>query len=333
MKDVGILVKLGIFLLVTILSTVLMVNTLVQPMDGSTYQYGAEFSNAEGLTPGSDVRMAGVRVGRVTGVSQHDGIAKVRFEVLTEQKVSPDSTAAVRYADLLGSRYLAIGRGVSLGERLEPGSVIPLRRTKPAVDLTTLLNGFRPLFDSLEPKQANQLAGSLVKVFEGERAPLENVLRTVVSLTSKITKDDPLIGELLNNLNSVIGKMLGKKQQFTSLVGALNQLMRLAVAERGQINDVLDSTTRMASTLAGVTEQSGDKLTNNLRLLNSVSGQLSKNGPQLVRAFDSASTGFHKLGNLTMYGSWANVYLCSVSIKAGPADFTLPPNVHSGVCR
>ncbi|WP_020497119.1 MCE family protein [Sciscionella marina] len=333
MKDIGVLVKLGVFLVVTSLSTVLMVNTLVQPMADPTYHYSARFTDAEGVTPGSDVRMAGVRVGRVTGVSQHDGVAQVDFEVATKQKVSPDSTVAVRYADLLGSRYLAVGRGVSLGQRLEPGSVIPLSRTTPAVDLTTLLNGFRPLFDSLEPEQANQLARSLVRVFQGEKEPIEQVLNTVVSLTSKITKDDPLIGALLDNLNSVIGSVLGKKQQFTSLVSALGKLMRLAVDERGQISDVLDSTTRMANTLAGVTEQSGAKLTNNLTLLNQVSGQLSQHGPELVRAFGSASTGFAKLGNLTSYGSWANVYLCSVSLKLGPIDTTLPPNIHSGVCR
>lgn len=333
MNDTGILVKLGIFLLVTILSTVLMVNTLNQPVPGDTYSYSARFDNVEGLTPGSAVRMAGVRVGKVTGVSQRDGIANVRFEVQRTQQVTSEATAHIRYADLLGSRYLAIGRGASLNQRLRPGSTIPLARTKPAVDLTALLNGFRPLFDTLEPEQANQLARSLIRVFDGQRAPITDVLHRIVSLTSKITKDGPLLGRLLHNVNSVIGSLLGRKQQFTDLVAALDKLMRVAVHERGQFSDVLDSTTHMANALAGVTDKTGKQLTNSLGMLNRIAGTLSGKGSKLVTAFRSANKGFEKLGNLTNYGSWANVYLCSARIRTGPLNTKIGPDLHSKVCR
>lgn len=333
MKDIGLAVKLGTFLVVTVLSTVVMVNTLNQPIPGATYDYTAEFRNAEGVVRGSDVRMAGVRVGRVTGLSRHNGVARIEFEVERDQQIGAHSTVSIRYSDLLGGRYLGIGEGRSNAPRLAPGSVIPVGRTRSPVDLTTLLNGFRPLFDSIEPKQANALARSIVKVFEGQREPINHVLDQVVALSSKATRNDAVLGELLDNLNSIIGSMLGKKQQFTSTVAALDKLMRLAVDERGQIDDVMDSATRMATTLAGITDEAGATITNNLRLLNGVSGNLADHGSELVRAFQSVNQGLVKLGNLTSYGSWANVYLCTIGLKIGPVDTGMPPDIHSEVCR
>src|SRR5690606_20738660 len=84
------------------------------------HTYHAVFTDASGVLTGSEVRIAGVRVGKVTDVVLHDGRARVSFSVLADQEVPRDAVVSVRYADLLGNRYLAVepgGGGAALPPR------------------------------------------------------------------------------------------------------------------------------------------------------------------------------------------------------------------------
>lgn len=333
MKDTAILVKLGCFGLVTVLASVLIINTLTQPLGHKANTYSAVFTDAQGVTANSDVRIAGVRVGKVDSVRLHDGMAQVDFEVENDQHLPRDAGAVIRYADLLGARYIAMTNGKGAGGTLAPGAVIPATRTLPAVDLTALLNGFKPLFDSIDPHQVNKLASSLISVFQGESGTLNDLLHNVVAVTSIVTNKDAVIGRVLANLNAVIGRMLGKRVQFTDLVHAMSTLVQTAAAERGQLGQVLDSTNQLATTLAGVTDQVGPDLTKDVRSLNGATEVISRNGKQFPASLGSVRQAMNQLGRAGGYGSWLNMYVCNLSVSVGPVGVTVPPDTHSGVCR
>ena len=103
-------VKFGIFASVALLLGYLLVNTMLHGLTGDTVHYKAEFSDVSGLRTGDDIRVAGVRVGRVQSVEITDAGAGV---------VRPGQAAAVcsatnlvmRYQNLLGQRYLALVQG------------------------------------------------------------------------------------------------------------------------------------------------------------------------------------------------------------------------------
>ncbi|MFC4945941.1 MCE family protein [Pseudonocardia sp. GCM10023141] len=333
MKDTAVLIKLALFLVVTVLASVLVVNTLMQPLPRSTVSYTAQFTDAQGLTQGSDVRVAGVRVGQVESVSLRNGMAEVAFEVTDDQVLPSDAGAIVRYADLLGARYIAMTAGKGAGGRLAPDAMIPANRTLPAVDLTALLAGFQPLFESIDPAQVNQLAGSLVAVFQGESGTVVQLLQQVIAVTSTITDRDAVIGRVLDNLNVVISGLLGKQAQFTDLVGALTTLVQTAADERAQIGDVLDSASQLAGTLADVTRRAGPDLAKDVTSLHAVAAMVDENGNALIGGLQSVNQALNGLGRASGYGSWVNLYLCNLVVKVGPVEATVPPNVHSSVCR
>ena len=78
-------------------------------------------------------------------------------------------TAAIKYRNLVGQRYVALDQGAGdLDPMLPPGGTIPLDRTTPALDLTALFNGFKPLFQALSPDDVNQLSGEIIQVLQGE---------------------------------------------------------------------------------------------------------------------------------------------------------------------
>ncbi|EUA91801.1 mce related family protein [Mycobacterium ulcerans str. Harvey] len=175
MKITGTAIRLGIFSLVLMLFSVMIIIVFGQIRFDRTYAYSAEFSNASGLRPGQFVRASGVEIGKVKSVSLIDGGKRVRvnFDVDRSVPLYQSTSAQIRYLDLIGNRYLELKRGEGDGSDriMPPGGFIPLSRTSPALDLDALIGGFKPVFRALDPDKVNTIASALVTVFQGKAAP------------------------------------------------------------------------------------------------------------------------------------------------------------------
>lgn len=151
------LIKFSLFAVVTVLATALLAATIVNISFTPEHRYSAVFSDVTGLEEGDDIRVAGVRVGEVEGIRIKDRtLAEVTFTVTEDRPLLAGTGAVIRYRNLVGQRYVALTEGAGNGTRLRPGATIPLARTQPALDLNALLNGFKPLFAALSPKDVNQ---------------------------------------------------------------------------------------------------------------------------------------------------------------------------------
>ncbi len=168
MRILGTSIKLGAFSLVLLLFTAVIIVVFGQVRFDRTNGYSAIFSNASGLRPGQFVRASGVEVGKVSKVELIQGGSKVRvdFSVDRSLELFDETTASIRYLNLIGDRYMDLKRGQS-NKRLEAGGTIPIERTEPALDLDALIGGFRPVFQSLDPEKVNNIAQSIITVFQG----------------------------------------------------------------------------------------------------------------------------------------------------------------------
>ncbi len=115
MKARGALIGLSLFMVVALTLTWMVYVTLRRDVAGSTVPYAAVFTDVFGLREGDDVRMAGVRVGRVEKVELEGARAKVSFVVQSDQTVFGNTVASVTYQNIVGQRYL----GLSLGKQGE----------------------------------------------------------------------------------------------------------------------------------------------------------------------------------------------------------------------
>ncbi|WP_235736157.1 MlaD family protein [Nocardioides alcanivorans] len=170
----AIAVKFGIFALVAILGFIALYNTMTNDVGGDQHTLKAEFENVSGLRQGDDVRISGVKVGRVEKVETYeaDGTrrARVTMRVQKDQAISDTTHVTMRYQNLLGQKYLALTPGNKPGTKLKDGETIRIGRTSPGFDLTALLNGFEPLFNVLSPDDMNTLAENIVSVLQGSPA-------------------------------------------------------------------------------------------------------------------------------------------------------------------
>ena len=83
------------------------------------------------------------------------------------------------------------------------GQVIPVSRTAPAVDLTALFNGFKPLFQALTPADVNKFALEIIQTLQGEGGTVDSLLTQTASLTNTVADRDAVIGQVIDNLITV----------------------------------------------------------------------------------------------------------------------------------
>lgn len=108
---------------------------------GSAYELTASFRSIEGVSVGTDVRLAGVKIGTVTAVSLNSEtfFADTVFSVEEGVVVPEDSAAVIASEGLLGGNFVEINPGGS-PVNLEPGEEI--YDTQGAVSLISLLLKF-----------------------------------------------------------------------------------------------------------------------------------------------------------------------------------------------
>ncbi|ETZ57582.1 mce related family protein, partial [Mycobacterium avium MAV_120709_2344] len=226
MRITGTAVKLVVFWSVLAMFTVMIIVVFGQLRFDRTTGYSAVFTDAGGLRAGQFVRASGVEVGKVAAVTLSDKDRRVLVEFNVDRSLALDqgTTASIRYLNLIGDRYLELKRGTS-GHRLPPGGRIPVEHTQPALDLDALIGGFRPLFQALDPNKVNSIAQSIITVFQGQGATITDILDQTAALTAALADRDKAIGEVINNLNTVLATTVKHEKEFDRTVDKLELLI------------------------------------------------------------------------------------------------------------
>lgn len=317
MKVTGTAIKLGAFALVLLLFTATIIVVFGQVRFDRTTGYTAVFSSVSGLREGQFVRASGVEVGKVSKVELIDDGQKVRvdFNVDRSLPLFDGTTAAIRYLNLIGDRYLALDRGDS-DHRLPAGGTIPIERTEPALDLDALVGGFRPLFRALDPDKVNNIAESLITVFQGQGGTINDILDQTAQLTSTLADRDQAIGEVIRNLNTVLETTVRHQREFDETV---NNLEVLITGLRGRADPIAESTANIsnaAGTLADVLADNRPLLQSTIDSLDTIQQPLIDQKAELHELLVDMPAALKVIGRAGgIYGDFFNFYACDISLK------------------
>ncbi|WP_395110935.1 MCE family protein [Actinomadura sp. SCN-SB] len=321
MRTTGAAIKLLIFVVATSVATGVLAMTIGNVRFADTRSYNAIISDVTGLLENDDVRVAGVRVGQVERIRLHEGNrAKVTFSVNADGVFAaglPSSTRVnVRYRNLMGQRYLALTEGPGApNDYLRPGGTIPIGQTQPALDLTVLFNGFRPLFTALEPGEVNKLAFQIVQTLQGEAGTVNSLLAHVASLTNTLADRDRVIGQVITNLNQVLGTIEARHTEVDRMITDLRGLVSGIAGDRQAIFDSVAAINQLTGTTAGLLRQARPALRNDIAGLRELTETLNENGPVIDRSLKTAPGRLEGLVNISSYGSWFNMYICGLDAR------------------
>jgi phospholipid/cholesterol/gamma-HCH transport system substrate-binding protein len=308
--------RLAIFLTICLLGTFALLTIFANFRFGQGRTYAAEFTNVSGLKTNDLVRIAGVEVGQVKKISvNRDATVRVEFSTDNSVNLTEGNRAVIRYDNLIGKRFLALEEGAGPLTPLKPGETIPVSRTEPALDLDAVLGGFRPLFRALDPQKVNELSGQLIQAFQGQGPTIGSFLDQAAAVTNTLADRDELIGQVIINLNVVLGSLGGQTDKLDKAVTSLSELVHALAARKTDISSSVAYINSAAGTVADLLTQARQPFQKVVHETDRTAGIAVADHDYLDNLLNQLPDKYKALARQGMYGDFFSFYLCEIVLK------------------
>ncbi|WP_017936541.1 MCE family protein [Nocardioides sp. Iso805N] len=277
------------------------------PLIGGGTSYSADFSEAGGLKAGDAVRIAGVRVGKVSKIGLDNGHVKVDFKVKSDSPFGTRTGAAIKVQTLLGQMFLDLqpaGPG-----QLSKGTEIPVSRTTSPYDVVKAFSG---LADTAGKIDTDQLASALTTLADLTRTTpksFQAALTGVAALSKNIAAKDDRINTLLHNLDKVTGVLDQRDQDIVDLMKDSASLFSALEAKQQAIHQLLTSTTTLSQELSKLINQSRADLKPTLASLQTVIDVFTKNDDNLDATLRLMAPFYRDFSQVLGNGPWFDSYI------------------------
>lgn len=280
------------------------------PLIGGGDTYYAEFDEAGGLKVNDEVRLAGVRIGKVNSIEIDEGVVKVGFQIKTDAEFGDETRAAIKVKTILGSMFLSIepaGDG-----QLEEEGTIPVERTSSPFDV---VDAFTGLAETSADIDTDQLAASLTTLADLTRNTPEefrSALEGVSALSEVVASRDEEINSLLESLRRVSTVLDARDEDIIGLMRDADILFRALLERRDAIHNILVSTVTLSKELTALVRQSRADLKPALQHLESVLAVVNKNEDNLDRSLELMAPFYRVFANVFGNGPWWDTYISNL---------------------
>jgi phospholipid/cholesterol/gamma-HCH transport system substrate-binding protein len=188
------------------------------------YPLEATFRDVQGLDVGADVRVAGLKAGRVSGMDLEQDHVRVRMSIDGGIKVKKDSIARLDFRALSGERFVAISLGTPTAPDAAPGETLEGETPASFADVIDEMSDVaESVSDLTQTLGANseRLLGNLADIVEENRNALGAAAQSFASITGKIDQGTGTLGLLVNDptLYDRATAALGDVQQSVQDIG------------------------------------------------------------------------------------------------------------------
>ncbi|MFI2736852.1 MCE family protein [Streptomyces sp. NPDC018711] len=291
------------------LMAVLAYNVERLPLVGGDTAYSADFTEAAGLDAGDEVRIAGVKVGKVTEVALDGPKVKVTFEV-GDAWIGDRSTAAIAIKTLLGEKYLAVDPLGSAPQ--DPGTRIPQSRTTSPYDVTQAFQDLSGTVDAIDSEKLAESFRTISDTFRNSPPHVRNAATGLSELSESVSKRDTQLARLLENSRKFTKTLQDKKSSFEILIEDGGSLLGELRKRREAIHALLKGSRELGTELSGLVGDNNRQLGPTLKALSRVTGVLEKNSGQLDKTLALIGPYYRLVGNTLGSGRWFDSYLCGV---------------------
>ncbi|TQK29010.1 MCE family protein [Arthrobacter sp. SLBN-53] len=334
------LINVAVFTMAMVLVAAGLIVVFGQFRFASSNQYHATFTEASRLKSGQDVRIAGVPVGSVSAVTLNpDNTVDVAFDVDKRYQLYTSTRAVVRYENLVGDRYMEITSGPGELQKLPAGSTLSTANTQPALDLDALLGGLRPVLKGLDGNKVNEVSNAVIELLQGQGGAIQSMLASTSSFSQNLAARDQLIGDVITNLNTVLGTIDDKGEQFNASVDELQKLITGLAENRDPIAGAIAPLASAENDLTEMLKASRRPLQGVIENARPLMQRMDERKADINKVIEPLAENYLRLNGLGAYGAFFNIYYCSIRMKInGPAGsdilipFGGPPDPSKGRC-
>ncbi|TYK52918.1 MlaD family protein [Actinomadura decatromicini] len=273
------------------------------------YTMSGEFTDAAGLKKGQDVRVAGVKSGRITSVEPdfRHGKIIVTWHVNSGIDLGPKTRAEIQTTTLMGGRYLRLSGPVGkpyMADVPESRRRIPLTRTSVPFTVPDALEGAQNIVGTLDQRSIDKLLTEVTEIKSPGAVKLRRVLVNVQDLSRMLNDSYPEVQKLIENSKTITGTLAAKDAKLREILDASQVLLRTLVQRRDELAATIgqgNSTVRTLSNVISRNQKEIDSLLDNLHLLTT---RLAPNMDALNADFSLLGPTFQQVANLKGNGQW-----------------------------
>jgi phospholipid/cholesterol/gamma-HCH transport system substrate-binding protein len=272
------------------------------PVIGGGDTYYASFSEAGGIKPNDEVRIAGVRVGKVRAVELKGDRVRVKFQVENGARFGKETGAQIKVKTILGSMFLALepkGPG-----QLQEGADIPVSRTSSPYNVVDVFEGLADRSERIDTDQLADALDTLASLTRNTPEEFKSALKGVSALSRNVAARDAELNELLRNLDDVSQTLGARKDDIVGLMKDADVLFRALVARREAVHNLLRSTATLSTELTALVRQSRADLKPALDQLQGVVDLLNANQENLDQSLRLMAPFYRVFANTLGNGPW-----------------------------
>lgn len=279
------------------------------PLVGQGPTYTAHFSEAAGVKPDDDVRVAGIRVGSVTDLSLEGNDVAISFKA-PDAWVGDRTSASIEIKTVLGQKYIALEPA---GDKpLDPDQPIPRERTRSPFDVIEAFSQLTTTIENVNTDQLAQSLGVLSQTLDGAAGPVRGALDGLSRLSRTISSRDQEIARLLANTRVTTQVLADRDAEVERLINDGNLLLRELRARKAAIDNLLNGTIALSQQLRGLVADNEATLRPTLEELNGVLSTLEENSANLENGLRLLAPFIRVFGNVVGNGRWFDAYICNL---------------------
>ncbi|MFN2593260.1 MAG: MCE family protein, partial [Actinomycetota bacterium] len=287
------------------------------------YEIKAQFADAVGLTTSNQVRVAGIKVGQVTGIKLEGDHVLVTMDIDNGTQIPKSASADLKLATLVGTKYINVDAKGG-GPYMTDGDLIPLSRTTVPYEIFQAANQGTKVLQGLNGDQLNLALRELTKVVKKSRTKLGSALTGLSKLGEGLNSRQRDLTQLLSNADNLTQLLSGQGNNINRLIDSSNEVLGTLDQKRAGLQSLLHRTNLMAADLFSVLRTNRGNLTNILNDLHNALVVLNNNVSNLDVAFEWAGPSSRYFGSIFQHGRWGDIFSCALVIsktcepKAGP---------------
>jgi phospholipid/cholesterol/gamma-HCH transport system substrate-binding protein len=307
------LLKFGVFVVVAL---VLLVTLAVRVGNISLFthrtSYQAQLADVTGLQPNDAVKIAGVTVGQVTGISVQRAHALVTFSVNNDVHLRSSTKSGLQQNNVLGQQFLYLYPGSS-GQDIQAGYVIPLSQSVADPGVGAFLNALGPFLSAVNPAQANTFVQSVLDALQGNQDKVDQLIDDSATVAQTVGSLDTEVGQVIDALNQVFTALAQKSSDVGTLLDNLQSVSQTFASNNDLLDTVVTNLSQFTGEIAGVVQANQGNLATTISDLQSVTSVVQSHEQSLNAGLSSLGAGFDPYTEISNYGQWfqvKSVYTC-----------------------